>query len=698
VRTTQSAVVGTPPATRSSDASVPAAVTEAVASPRHTRRRPDVTLSYVDGFDGLRGGALILMLLGHHGWDAIPGALFTVSMFFTLSGYLIATLMLAEWGRSGRVSLARFWERRARRLLPAAFATVLFVVALHAWFGVGSGPRFRGDLLSALGYVANWRMYASGTDYAATFSMESPVQHFWSLAIEEQFYLVFPLAFLALMALARRRWGVVGVVFGAGALLSYALAWVSSARYGNVGITYYGTFTRVSEILAGVALAFLLATSPMKRFLASPRGAVVARVLGLVGLVVFVVLICTIGLEHPFAFRGGTVLNGLCIWFIIIACVSPAPGLLVRGLSVAPLRGLGKVTYTVYLVHLPIYLVLDAERTGLDFWPLFAVRVLATLPVVLISYHLIESPFRFRMRMPRRQLIGVLAVPAIAVAALVLIVPVREPETVDLVAATEMESPLVADAVTPGDGVEPAARILLVGDSVTWSMLPGFEAWNQEHGEQVHVDAHFAVACTLGEPGPVRSLGRIEDPYQTCEHLRSDLPETLDRADYDAIIVTLGQKDLSDRRVEGAWRHLGDPVFDAWLRPQIDELADLVAAEGAPVLWSTASHVRIPRANDPTSDWRDYPDNDPARVDRLNELFAEEIAGRPGFALLPVGEWMQVLPGGEFDTAHRADGVHYTIAGSEAYASWVVPQILGQGCLPSLPCVHELPAPTSGRV
>jgi hypothetical protein len=153
-------------------------------------------------------------------------------------------------------------------------------------------------------------------------------------------------------------------------------------------------------------------------------------------------------------------------------------------------------------------------------------------------------------------------------------------------------------------------------------------------------------------------------------------------------VVTLGQKDLSDRRVDGTWRHLGDPVFDAWLRPHIAQLADLVATEGAPVLWSNASHVRIARANDPSSDWRDYPDNDPARVDRLNELFDEVVAGRPGFTILQVDEWMHSLPGGEFNADYRADGVHYTPSGSEAYVSWLLPQII--------PAAGDPQAATSG--
>jgi peptidoglycan/LPS O-acetylase OafA/YrhL len=655
----------------------PAPLAAEPTAPAPDRRRgPDVTLPYVAGFDGLRGFALILMLLGHHGWGAIPGALFTVSMFFTLSGFLIATLMLSEWSRSGRVSLARFWERRARRLLPAAFAAVLFIVLLQWWFGVGSGSRFKGDLLSALGYVTNWRMVSSGTDYAATFSMESPVQHFWSLAIEEQFYLVFPLVFLALMWVTRRHWGVVGIVLGGCAALSYGAAWMSSAEEGNTGITYYATYTRVSEILAGVVLAFVLATSPARRFLATERGARLAHWLGVAGFAGFIALILTLGLDDPLTFRGGTLLNAVCIWLVIIACISPSPGVMVRAISIKPLRLLGAVTYTVYLFHLPVYLLIDGDRTGLSTRPLFLVRLAVTAPLVLLSYHLLECPFRFKLRMPRRRLAGLMVAPAVVVAAVVLVVPVRRSEVIDLTEAADMDNPLVSGAVEPVDGRPPDARILLVGDSVTWSMLGGLETWNEENEEQIHVDAHFAVACTLAEPGTVRALGRLEEPYESCRRMHADLPKTLADREYDAIVVTLGQKDLTDRYVDGEWRHLGDPVFDAWLQPQIDELADTLSVEGVPVLWSSASHVRIARPNDPGSDWADYPDNDPARVDRLNELIRAEIAGRPGFTILPVDEWMHQIPGGEFSTRYRADGVHFTVTGSDEFAEWLVPNVL----------------------
>jgi hypothetical protein len=137
----------------------------------------------------------------------------------------------------------------------------------------------------------------------------------------------------------------------------------------------------------------------------------------------------------------------------------------------------------------------------------------------------------------------------------------------------------------------------------------------------------------------------------------------------------MGQKDLGEKFVDGQWRHLGDPVFDEWLAPQVGEIVDLLAAEDTPVFWSEATEVRIARANDPSSHWQDFPDNDPARVDRLNEIMKGQLEGRDNFHLLPTNDWLESLPGGEFNPDYRADGVHYTQLGADEFAKWVVPQV-----------------------
>ncbi len=615
----------------------------AVRTAERTSPRPADTFGYVPGFDGLRGYVLIVMLAYHHGVKWVQGGIFAVSMFFVLSGFLIASLTLAEWSRRDRVSLSKFWERRARRLLPAALVTLAAVVGLQYVFHLGSSPRFRGDLYGALFYGSNWRFAYSGADYSSLFQIEAPVQHFWSLSIEEQFYFFFPLLFLGVLVLARRRWGWVGGLFAAGAVVTFAWAWHSSTARGNTGITYYSTFTRSSEILAGVAFAFLLASGPARRALTTTTGSRLVAIGGVVGIAGWVFLWHYVPLTSQYMFHGGTILNFVFTALVILACLSPARRNPANRLfNVAIFCALGRLTYAVYLYHWPLYLLLSHERLGwIGYWPLFFVRAAASIGLAALSLRFLETPFRTGMKMPPRRLAIGFAVAVAVVAVLILVVPVHESRTVDLAAAARAtaDSPLVPDVAVPvppdtgGPPAQPAARVLLVGDSVVYSAMGGYKDWNATHDDQVHADAYFAVACTLSRAGTMRSLGLDEQPTPTCGQFRNALPAALDGADYDAIIVTMGQKDLGEKFVDGQWRHLGDPVFDEWLAPQVGEIADLLAAEDAPVFWSEATKVRIARANDPSSHWQDFPDNDPARVERLNEIVAGELAGRDNFHL-----------------------------------------------------------------
>lgn len=654
---------------------------DAEHGPAHMRRdKPDVSMPYTPGFDGLRAYGLLMMLAYHHGVEKARGGIFTVSMFFTLSGYLIAMLALAEWAKTDRLSMGKFWERRVRRLLPAAFVTVAAVVALQWFFEVGSGERFRGDVLSALGYVANWRMAYSGGDYAAAFTIEAPVQHFWSLAVEEQFYLAFPLLFVGFMALARGRWRLVGAAFAAGAVASFAAAWITASNQGsNSGLAYYATYTRASEILVGVALAFLVATRPVQRFLRSGAGIRTTAVAGLVGLAGLTYLWTQVGLKDPFVFRGATALNATCTSLVILACVSPSLGLAARGLGLWPLRNLGKISYAVYLFHWPLFLLFDQERTGLGYWPLFVFRVGMTIALAVVSYHVLESPFRFKIaRRSRPRLAAVLGAGCAVVFALVALTPVHAPETISFASASNDDGPVKRNEIAAPKG-DPAmaTRVLMVGDSVSWTMLGGFDTWNQEHDDQqMLVESFRAVACTLGEAGTVNSLGNIEHPTDDCKAFRPLLPAFLAQNDFDAIVMTMGGKDLSERRIDGEWRHLGDPVFDDWFRGQVDEVADILAAEGVPVLWTTWPHVRIPAFGDPSRNWQIFDDNDPARVDRMNQIVTEEIEGRPRFEVLDVAGWLQQMPGGEHNPEYRADGVHFTVDGARHLGRWMVPQVI----------------------
>jgi peptidoglycan/LPS O-acetylase OafA/YrhL len=650
--------------------------------PAGRRGAPVVDRGYVAGFDGLRALGLLVMLAYHQGMPAARGGIFTVSMFFTLSGYLIATLALGEWARTGRLALGRFWERRARRLLPAALVTVAGVVVLQALFEVGSSGRFRGDLLAALGYVANWRFAGESGGYGALFETESPVQHFWSLAVEEQFYLTFPLLFTGLLAVAGGRWRKVGAVFCGATVATFALAWWSAGRYGNDGLTYYATWTRASEVLAGVTLAFVVARPSVRSMLASAFGRRSARIGGLVGLAGLLWLWGSVGLTNTAVFRGATALNALFTCLVILACrplsrAEAATGVVPLALGSWPLRNLGKISYGVYLFHWPLFLLLDEQRTGLSGQPLFALRLVVTIGLAVGSYHLLEAPFRFGFEDAPRRLTAVLVAPAVVLVGAVLVVPVHRSGLIEMPAtAAEDGDPFKQGVVEPSSGAVAQADVLLVGDSVSWTMWPGLADWNDLHpDQQIRVDGVMALGCTLATPGTSRFLGEETYVYPDCEAFRSRLARALAEHRYDVVVVQMGHKDLGERMVAGEWRHLGDPAFDSWMADEVAGFADILAAGGRPVLWATLTHVDY-QPDGPGSGGPSVPENDPDRVDRLNGIVAQEIATRPHFATLDTAGWLRHQPGGEIASVHRLDGIHWTFPGSTAVATFAVPHIL----------------------
>src|SRR3954449_12176794 len=219
-------------------------------------------LPRVRALDGLRGLAVAGVLAYHCGFGWARGGFLGVSLFFTLSGFLITSLLLAERSEHGRIGLRGFWARRARRLLPAALLALAVIVAFGATVASGSQLRgLRGDVLAALAYVANWRFVLAGTSYGALWSAPSPVQHFWSLAIEEQLYLFLPV--IAVLALACGRWRRAVL---AGVLVGFVgLSLVASLAAHDQLRAYFGTDTRAAELLVGALLAVVLARRPLPR-------------------------------------------------------------------------------------------------------------------------------------------------------------------------------------------------------------------------------------------------------------------------------------------------------------------------------------------------------------------------------------------------------------------------------------------------
>ena len=341
-------------------------------------------LAYVPALDGIRALSVLLVMAFHLEIAGFAGGFLPVSLFFTLSGYLITQLILDEFDTTGRFSLLDFWSRRFRRLMPAALLGIALVAGLALVVESIRSPRLRGDLGAALGYVANWRFASSSQTYADLFSNgASPMQHFWSLAIEEQFYVAFPLLMAGLLVRARRSLGFVLIGLMAASVVAGLLA-------DSRNLIYYGTHVRAAELLAGAVLAAFL---PIGRAI-SARIAKVFAVVAATGLVVLGIAVATVSIDDGIVYAGG--LAAFSVVSIAVILGSLVPGPVNWLMSRSPLVAIGRVSYGLYVFHWPVIIVLDEGRVGFGGLGLVLVRVAVTVAITLLSYFLIENPVRRR--------------------------------------------------------------------------------------------------------------------------------------------------------------------------------------------------------------------------------------------------------------------------------------------------------------
>jgi peptidoglycan/LPS O-acetylase OafA/YrhL len=379
--------------------------------------------------------AVLAVVLYHFAPGIAPGGFLGVDLFFVLSGFLITSLLVSEWRATTRIRLAAFWLRRARRLLPALFL-VLAAVALYELLFASHAEAHQvgSDGLWSLVYMANWHFIASGQSYIQQFlsTAPSPLRHFWSLAIEEQFYLVWPLVVTGIGLLATRRSrdaahrfrrfraGLIAfcVVAGVASFLRMLTLYHPGDDPSRV---YYGTDTRVFVILAGAVIGILSVGAPTV-----PRRArglvIVAGILAGCGLTALVLRITT---ASSFLYEGGYGLIVLMLVAVLLAAAQPGRNLLARLFEWRPLVGLGLISYGVYLWHWPIGLWVTEARTHLSGPALFLLRCALTLVAALASYFLVEMPIRRGgLRALGRVASKALPLAAIAAVAALFVVPV----------------------------------------------------------------------------------------------------------------------------------------------------------------------------------------------------------------------------------------------------------------------------------
>jgi peptidoglycan/LPS O-acetylase OafA/YrhL len=339
--------------------------------------------------DGLRALAVIAVLLYHANLEWIPGGFLGVEMFFVISGYLITSMLLAEWARNGRLDFTAFWLRRARRLLPALGLLLLVVVAYAVVFLPAEVAGLRGDAVSAAAYVNNWYQVFSHKSYFEAVGRPSLLRHLWSLAVEEQFYLVWPLLLGLLLAGLRRRYALAAVLAGALAS-SLAMAFLFQPNT-DPSRVYYGTDTRAAGLLLGVALAFIFPPGEE----VPESGAWVPDALGLAGFGTLVACFLLINEFQPFLYRGGFTLVDIATLELLAVAVHPGARLVPRLLCWGPLRWVGLRSYGIYLWHFPVFMLTRPQLdVPIDGVLLLAARLGLTVLIAALSYRFIETPIR----------------------------------------------------------------------------------------------------------------------------------------------------------------------------------------------------------------------------------------------------------------------------------------------------------------
>lgn len=396
---------------------------------------------YLPALDGLRAVAVVAVVLFHCDASWARGGFLGVSLFFTLSGFLITRLLIDEHAQTGRIALGTFWSRRVRRLAPAALLCLALVLATSRWLLTPAEIQtLRGDITAATASVANWRFLSAGDSYAELFAgRPSPLLHFWSLAIEEQFYFVFPCVVAIL--LCRRRW-----------LLPAALALLASASLASSLLTtdhdliYYGAHTRAVELLVGALLACLVRGRRLS--LPSPApGSHALTGVAMASTAAFVLLAITTEQTEQWLYRGGFAALALLWCPTILAAATGA--VFARVLGASPLTAVGRRSYGIYVFHWPVFTMLTPQQLHLHGWLARACQLAIVAALTEVSFRIVERPIRERRLLatgPAVRAAAIAAIGAIVITAVALPAPRRD--AMSMVGAPDAPV-LFADGATP---------------------------------------------------------------------------------------------------------------------------------------------------------------------------------------------------------------------------------------------------------
>lgn len=668
-------------------------------------------LAYAAGLDGVRALAVTAVVIFHISKSGpLTGGFLGVDVFFVLSGFLITSILLAEFHSRRRIDIKNFYLRRARRLLPALF-TMLTSVTLLTWiFARDELHQLRGDVVAALTYCTNWTQIVWGRSYFDQLSRPSLLQHLWSLAVEEQFYVLWPLILVGCLAATRRRWLVLAVPV---ALTLVSLVLMASMFHvgRDTARVYYGTDTHIAPMLIGATLAIVVA---MRRQAGlshdTARGRVLADGCALIGFVGLAWSVVEITSYSPGLYRGGYLLISLASAALIYAAGRRGT-YTSRALGWAPLVWIGQRSYAIYLWHWPILML---SRPGVDIsWPSWVVVPLQVAVVVVasdFSYRYIERPIRSRgfitfIRGHRRHGLGerrpatigtvLVGVLALVTATLVAAPPAPAGIQVDRSATPTLHLRTAPTVVSPAPKVRhrhhhgaasasssastppaqrpfrPPVRVGFFGDSQGMTLL-----LNKPNGLDRYLTTSDDTVEGCGmTTGIIHSrTGYTRDLGADCGNWQQVWRQKAQAFHPQIAVIEIGAWDVFDETVNGKNLTFGTPAWDAYWTKTLHTGIRLLLNQGAQVaLMGVPCYRPIAAGGLPLLPER----GDDSRTSHLNDLLHAALSMDPQrvFMIHPPSAFCN-NPKIATDVNYRWDGTHYYKPGAALVFQVITPQLL----------------------